>query len=553
MRLSYLLAALVAVASVAHPSIAQTVNARSATAFIEDKAAALGGNAIAVSSGITLPTSTQFLGELTTASGTIAAGGVLANSPAVSIIARIRTAAADIGQPAEILMVARYNDIWYMKSPQGWQVWDRQLSTLAAVRTLSLSALENLDVQQDLVLPGNFDIYVGYRRQGVVVYSPNPLSFSLVTGADLRITEFSAPTNAKSADLLDLNVTLNNYSYTAANTTLRFYQSNDSTINATDSEICTETSPVIAPLANSQHRCQAVAPSTPKTYYYGVCADNIANETELSNNCSRVATVNVAPYPGGAEPLLPTPELIPSKTHCASPQILANGQCIMPDNIPKPTYQLNDTGVNACATANNTHNSCPNSNYPIQDGDSGRDNSQADDNDGHAGFSFTKISSTGQLLNTDATEWSCVKDNVTGLIWEIKTNDQGLHDQHWTYSWHEPDNSKNGGGAGLANGGDCGATSQCDTLAYIQAVNTVGWCGAHDWRLPTVDELLGLSVLDRINPALDTRYFPNTPNTWFWSATAAGIKEYAWYVFANYGLLSWNGKDQKGLIRLVRG
>ena len=36
---------------------------------------------------------------------------------------------------------------------------------------------------------------------------------------------------------------------------------------------------------------------------------------------------------------------------------------------------------------------------------------------------FTKISSTGQKLPVNATSWSCVLANRTGLMWEVKTDD----------------------------------------------------------------------------------------------------------------------------------
>lgn len=63
-----------------------------------------------------------------------------------------------------------------------------------------------------------------------------------------------------------------------------------------------------------------------------------------------------------------------------------------------------------------------------------------DDSDGHAGFSFTKLDANGNELLANATDWSCVKDNVTGLIWEVKqggngtVGDEGLHDADDTYT-----------------------------------------------------------------------------------------------------------------------
>ena len=221
------------------------------------------------------------------------------------------------------------------------------------------------------------------------------------------------------------------------------------------------------------------------------------------------------------------------------------------------TGKLNDTGITTCGNATQNNQPCPLLDYPNQDGDSGRDVTANDDSDGHAGFSYTKISSTGAELPASATEWSCVKDNVTGLMWEVKTDDGGLHDKDWTYSWYEPDNTKNGGYAGTQNGGDCGGTSQCDTYAYVQAVNAAIWCGAKDWRMPTERELKSIVRRDRQYPTIDMDWFPNTLSTYYWSSSPVAGGYDAWVVnFSNgdfNGTSPWDSKGNGSNLRLVRG
>ena len=191
------------------------------------------------------------------------------------------------------------------------------------------------------------------------------------------------------------------------------------------------------------------------------------------------------------------------------------------------TGKLNDTGITTCANDTENNLACPVTDLPNQDAQSGRDVTANDDSDGHAGFSFTKISSTGAALPASATEWSCVKDNVTGLMWEVKTDDGGLHDKDWTYSWYEPDNTKNGGFAGYLQSGDFGSGSfsytndqcagyvaddsstYCNSKVYVERVNHSTWCGYANWRLPTVDELRGLVSFDRVNPSIDSSWFPD--------------------------------------------
>jgi hypothetical protein len=193
--------------------------------------------------------------------------------------------------------------------------------------------------------------------------------------------------------------------------------------------------------------------------------------------------------------------------------------------------------------------------FPNQDAQVGRDKTANNDSDGHAGFSFTKISSTGQSLSASASSWNCVKDNVTGLTWEVKTVDYGLRDKDNTYSWYQPDNSNNGGWAGTQNGGSC-TGSACDTYSYVQAVNAQGLCGTQDWRMPDVNELLSIvdNSLSYPNPTIDTVYFPNTTMSFVWSSSPnAGNSGYAWHVYFYYGYVFDNGKAYGAHVRLVRG
>jgi len=217
--------------------------------------------------------------------------------------------------------------------------------------------------------------------------------------------------------------------------------------------------------------------------------------------------------------------------------------------------RLNDTGIDWCANETQNFLACPVANYPWQDAQDGRDKTNNDDSDGHAGFSFTKLDVNGNPLAAGAATWSCVRDNVTGLIWEVKTDDGGLRDKDWTYTWYNSDAATNGGSAGTADGGNnCFNTARCDTQKYVADVNAQGFCGAHDWRLPDPRELLSIVSNDRINPAIDTTYFPNTVASWVWSASPyAYDPNYAWYVYFSGGGVDADGKNYAGSVRLVRG
>ncbi|MCY3758356.1 MAG: T9SS type A sorting domain-containing protein, partial [Acidobacteria bacterium] len=81
----------------------------------------------------------------------------------------------------------------------------------------------------------------------------------------------------------------------SARTTLRFYQSTDTTITTVDTEIGTDSvSPLGAP-GGTIPNIRPTAPSTAGTYYYGACVDAVSGESDTTNNCSTALTVMIGP------------------------------------------------------------------------------------------------------------------------------------------------------------------------------------------------------------------------------------------------------------------
>lgn len=228
------------------------------------------------------------------------------------------------------------------------------------------------------------------------------------------------------------------------------------------------------------------------------------------------------------------------------------------DKKPVITGRLNDTGTVYCANLDNNGLTCPVDGLSGQDAEHGRDVTHNDDSDGHAGFSFTKLDADGIPLPASARNWSCVKDNVTGLVWEMKTNDGGLHDSGHTYTWYNTDDSKNGGGVavreGKANGGDC-TESDCDTQGYVQAVNVQGLCGANSWRLPTREELRSIVYYSGIyNDMVDRDYFTHSlHNISYWSSSVHAFQpDKAWGIYFDFGIDGHTHKSSKTPVILVR-
>ncbi|TWI71739.1 uncharacterized protein DUF1566 [Desulfobotulus alkaliphilus] len=189
-----------------------------------------------------------------------------------------------------------------------------------------------------------------------------------------------------------------------------------------------------------------------------------------------------------------------------------------------------------------------------------------------SGSRYTKLDDNGNPLPDSATSWSCVQDNEKGIIWEEKSKDEGLRYFNNTYSWFNPVAESNGGFEGYQNKGNC-TGSACDTHAYAEAINSKGLCGAHDWRIPTIEELntlvycgpgdrdtwhpgqwSGKCMGDYQKPTINSDYFPNTPEwSWFWSSSpSANYSNLVWGVHFGNGYIDYNGKNRSEHVRLLR-
>ncbi|MBA5248113.1 MAG: DUF1566 domain-containing protein, partial [Gammaproteobacteria bacterium] len=201
----------------------------------------------------------------------------------------------------------------------------------------------------------------------------------------------------------------------------------------------------------------------------------------------------------------------------------------VPTTIPIPTV-LNDTGITwggNYPSGNNTN--CTGTTITAQDCQHGRDAKATAGRltkigAGSAGFDFTKLDSDGNTLSPSATDWRCVKDNHTGLVWEVKTI-SNLHNKN---NWY-------------------------NAQVFVNRVNTAGLCGKYDWRLPDRNELHSIVDYGRYNPSIDTGYFPNTSPGYFWSSSPRSSYSYgAWVVsFGNgYAYDDYRGYNYR--VRLVR-
>ncbi len=179
---------------------------------------------------------------------------------------------------------------------------------------------------------------------------------------------------------------------------------------------------------------------------------------------------------------------------------------------------LNDTGVTdcsdgtqvvPCSTVRTTH--------PGQDARYGRDvaasasifQSAGGNSIRIKGFDFTKLSQTdGAELppsslpaNTGPSPslYGCVRDNATNLVWSISYN-APVH-------WGDPNPNTNGGNPGIG------------AMGHVSHLNSLGYCGRTNWRLPSVRELLSVITFS-VGSGCPATYIDQIftwPNTVFWT------------------------------------
>lgn len=156
---------------------------------------------------------------------------------------------------------------------------------------------------------------------------------------------------------------------------------------------------------------------------------------------------------------------------------------------------------------------------------------------------YTKGGEYGVGVDDTVANWECVRDNATGLVWEVKASDQSLSDASWTYTntTIPPENPEWFIAPFLT--GSCydsdadGTTEECDTDSYIGYVNIQTPCTFYNWRLPTETELtefyLSLSASSSY-----TNYFSNALLVPHWSSSQGFYRDRATIVNLSDGSIS---------------
>ena len=196
---------------------------------------------------------------------------------------------------------------------------------------------------------------------------------------------------------------------------------------------------------------------------------------------------------------------------------------------------------------------------------------------------YTKLDARGNELPKSAKYWSCVVDNRSGLVWEVKTDDGGARDKDNKYRWggkgvsdvalkwvkNSPDNKY------PESRWDGKGKRYDDWNKLVDAANSEQLCGLADWRVPDLYELASLvrcrgwfgryTNLDKgctgnyQRPTIDTKYFFNAQSGRYWSASPSAeySAEYSKYKYAHelhfiLGRNDGNARHLNNYVRLVR-
>ena len=149
-----------------------------------------------------------------------------------------------------------------------------------------------------------------------------------------------------------------------------------------------------------------------------------------------------------------------------------------------------------------------------------------------------------------------ITDENTGLMWEKKSNDGGIHDVDNTYTW------------GMTTSPYTMNGTIVTSFLWAGLNSGSGFAGYTDWRIPNVKELQsivnyqiaypGPTVSSEFNtgcaPGCTVLTCSCTAAYGYWSSTTNAITpNYAWYVNFDNGLLLASTKSTDFYVRGVRG
>jgi len=131
---------------------------------------------------------------------------------------------------------------------------------------------------------------------------------------------------------------------------------------------------------------------------------------------------------------------------------------------------------------------------------------------------FVKLSNEGYVLDFENSNWSCVLEQETSLVWEVKGEKEGLQYTMNTYNWFDGDTGRKNN----MYSKNCYWGEGCNTQSYIDDINEAQLCTYSNWRLPTREELKTIiNYYSDGDILIDLDFFPNTQMGTYWTSMTA--------------------------------
>ncbi|MGB7291216.1 MAG: DUF1566 domain-containing protein [Thermodesulfobacteriota bacterium] len=182
--------------------------------------------------------------------------------------------------------------------------------------------------------------------------------------------------------------------------------------------------------------------------------------------------------------------------------------------------------------------------------------------DGYPNPDAFGVSGHGPALSYTDNGDGTFTDNVTKWRWEIKTDDDSVHDVDNTYQWSDTGTDPDGSLFDvflhtLNNTCDGEGVTDCDGDQDCAAGEKCGFAGFRDWCIPNVKRLQSIVDYSTCNGCDSDTAASSVPGETFgssyWSSTTlAGNTSNAWFVNFNNGPVDFNDKDRDFRARAVR-
>lgn len=158
------------------------------------------------------------------------------------------------------------------------------------------------------------------------------------------------------------------------------------------------------------------------------------------------------------------------------------------------------------------------------------------------------FASVGTLALTE-----CVKNNLTGLTWEGKTNNGGVRDAANLYTYYtDTTQLQKWDGSTYINPSAAEVAASTNVIGYISTVNTSNLCGYSDWRLPTDVEFSGSTAFTYFGSPWSPNIFPSYSSQYYWESNNSGAPHLGLLYDVLLQLSTSTSRSNQMHVRLVR-